>query len=175
MMQRTALAAIIALAVTPALGQQAAPQTQGAQQNAPSATAGQPPAAPQAKLRDSLQQAGFKDIRIVDETFVVHARNSDGDMTVMYLNPAAPTGAPGTTTTGPVADRARTALTRSQLQQSLEKAGFKDVTIVGAAYSVEAQTADGGRALMYVSPAVGPATTGQGGQGGSPGQPSQSK
>jgi hypothetical protein len=53
-------------------------------------------------------------------------------------------------------------MTEAQLRASLEKAGFKDVKIVDSAYVVNAQTADGGRATMYVDPSADAPVSGQG-------------
>jgi hypothetical protein len=41
----------------------------------------------QQKIRQSLEQAGFKDIRVVPETFVVRAQAPDGSRIVMLLSP----------------------------------------------------------------------------------------
>jgi hypothetical protein len=41
----------------------------------------------QQKIRQSLEQSGFKDIRVVPETFVVRARAPDGSRIVMLLSP----------------------------------------------------------------------------------------
>ena len=41
----------------------------------------------QQKIRQSLEQSGFKDIRVVPETFVVRAQAPDGSHIVMLLSP----------------------------------------------------------------------------------------
>jgi hypothetical protein len=41
----------------------------------------------QQKIRQSLEQSGFKDIRVVPESFVVRARAPDGSPIVMLLSP----------------------------------------------------------------------------------------
>jgi hypothetical protein len=41
----------------------------------------------QQKIRQSLEQSGFKDIRVVPETFVVRAQAPDGSRIVMLLSP----------------------------------------------------------------------------------------
>lgn len=41
----------------------------------------------QQKIHQSLEQAGFKDIRVVPETFVVRAQAPDGSRIVMLLSP----------------------------------------------------------------------------------------
>jgi hypothetical protein len=41
----------------------------------------------QAQLRDSLEKAGYKNIRIVDAAYVVQAVGPTGDQVVMYINP----------------------------------------------------------------------------------------
>ena len=41
----------------------------------------------QQKIRQSLEQSGFKDIRVVPETYVVRAQAPDGSRIVMLLSP----------------------------------------------------------------------------------------
>ncbi len=41
----------------------------------------------QVQLRDSLEKAGYKNIRIVDAAYVVQAVGPTGDQVVMYINP----------------------------------------------------------------------------------------
>lgn len=40
-----------------------------------------------AKLRQSLAQAGFTDVRIMPRSFLVHAKDSDGNPVMMVINP----------------------------------------------------------------------------------------
>jgi hypothetical protein len=49
----------------------------------------------QTKLRESLQKAGFEDIKIVDATYLVDARTSDGSRALMHINPASATSGSG--------------------------------------------------------------------------------
>ncbi|MBY0226903.1 MAG: hypothetical protein K2Q28_13960 [Hyphomicrobium sp.] len=68
---------------------------------------GRPAVLTPTKLRDSLEKAGFEDIRILDAAYLVHARNSDGDLIVMTINPptiAAATSAGGTSSSGSSGD-----------------------------------------------------------------------
>jgi hypothetical protein len=65
----------------------------------PSAKA-QPPASDakmmtQAKVTTSLQQAGFKDVQILDESFLVQAKTADGTPVVMMINPPSETAGSG--------------------------------------------------------------------------------
>jgi len=46
----------------------------------------------QQRIRQSLEQSGFKDIRIVPESFVVRAQAPDGSRIVMLLSPDQVTG-----------------------------------------------------------------------------------
>jgi hypothetical protein len=46
----------------------------------------------QQKIRQSLEQSGFKDIRVVPESFVVHAQAPDGSRNVMLLSPEEVSG-----------------------------------------------------------------------------------
>ncbi|MEZ5730662.1 MAG: hypothetical protein R3E48_23435 [Burkholderiaceae bacterium] len=51
-------------------------------------------------------------------------------------------------------------MTQSQLRDALQKAGFKSITILDAAYLVQAQTGDGDRVMMMINPpAVGGSNT----------------
>lgn len=47
----------------------------------------QPTAMTQDKLKQSLEKAGFTNVRVVDATYMVHARSSDGDNVIMYIDP----------------------------------------------------------------------------------------
>lgn len=44
------------------------------------------------------------------------------------------------------------AMTQDKLRKQLEQAGFKNVTVIDAAYLVQAQTQDGNQVLMTVNP-----------------------
>ncbi len=44
------------------------------------------------RIRDSLQQSGFRDVRVVPEAFVIHALAPDGSHIVMLLRPDELTG-----------------------------------------------------------------------------------
>ena len=46
---------------------------------------------PQAKLKNNLQQAGFKDVMIVDAAYVVRGKSSDGSQVQMVINPPSNT------------------------------------------------------------------------------------
>lgn len=77
------------------------------QQSAGGPNTGRPAVLTPTKLRGSLEKAGFKDIRILDAAYLVHARNSDGDLIVMTINPptiAAATSAGGTSSSGSSSD-----------------------------------------------------------------------
>lgn len=59
----------------------------------------------QDKLKQSLEKAGFTNVRVVDATYMVHAQTSDGNNVVMYINPpsvgsAATGGSSGASGTG---------------------------------------------------------------------------
>jgi hypothetical protein len=104
-MRALSLAAVVALAAAPAIAQDAVKNPQ--QKPATSAVKPQmSTVSPQTstvsreaqeKLREALQRAGFRDIRIVDATYVIHARTQDGNFVVMYVNPSD-AGADSTTT-----------------------------------------------------------------------------
>jgi mannitol-specific phosphotransferase system IIBC component len=157
-MRSVVVAAVIAMAMAPAAAQQSGTQSK----DSPSAQSGtQSHAAAQSKLRQSLEQAGFKDIKVVDAAYLVHARTGDGNLAVMYIDP--PQAASGTTGSSAAGGQSP-AMTQSKVRESLEKAGFKEVKIVDASYMVTAQTSDGGRTMMYINPpsAATPAQTSPG-------------
>jgi hypothetical protein len=97
-------AAILALSV-PAAAQQSSAQQKGSSSAQAGTQTGtqssgqqqQVKAMSQQKLRDSLQKAGFQDIKIVDAAYVVHARTSEGQMVVMYIDPPSAMRGAGTT------------------------------------------------------------------------------
>jgi len=144
-------AALLAMAALPPSAQQSGTQSPqaGAQQQS-SKQSGNKSAAEQTKVRQSLEQAGFKDVKIMDAAYMVHARTASGEMAVLYIDP--PSVASGTTGSGSAGSTK--AMTAAQLRTSLEKAGFKDVKIVDSTYLVTAQTSDGGRARMYIDPSA---------------------
>ena len=69
------------------------PTTQSQTQSGSSGTALH--AMSQAKLTESLKKAGFTDVQIVDASYMVHAKSSDGEPVVMVINPPAVTSATG--------------------------------------------------------------------------------
>lgn len=101
-MRLTLLSGVAALALiaTPVLAQsQSAPQS-GAESPAASSqssTSTFPQGAKitldtQRKLRQSLQQAGFRNIRVTAESYVIHALSPDGAPVVMVVSPDQVTG-----------------------------------------------------------------------------------
>ena len=90
--------------------QQAQAGAPGAQNGTSSAQQQARQAMSQVQLRQSLEKAGYKDIRIVDAAYVVQAVGPTGDQVVMYINPpdvaatasnaGADQGASGPSTTG---------------------------------------------------------------------------
>ncbi|MEZ5818144.1 MAG: hypothetical protein R3D44_13775 [Hyphomicrobiaceae bacterium] len=49
----------------------------------------------QSKLTDALKKAGFQDVSIVDASYMVHAKTSDGEPVVMVINPPSVSSATG--------------------------------------------------------------------------------
>jgi hypothetical protein len=73
----------------------------------------------------------------------------------MYIDPPAASGTTGSaTSSGSATNQSQQsmAMTQTKVRESLEKAGFKDVKIVDAAYLVNANTSDGSKAVMYINP-----------------------
>ncbi|MDX2205289.1 MAG: hypothetical protein NW223_21255 [Hyphomicrobiaceae bacterium] len=66
-------------------------QNQNQGQNQPAHS--QQRAMTQDKLRKSLQDAGFKSVRVVDAAYLVQAQSEDGENVLMYINPPSTSGA----------------------------------------------------------------------------------
>jgi opacity protein-like surface antigen len=79
-----ASAALLTLLATPALAQSPSPQSQSSPQA--SANSGQGLAAAQ-KIKQDLQTAGFTDVKVVAESFVVQAKSKNGDPVLMTIGP----------------------------------------------------------------------------------------
>lgn len=52
------------------------------------------------KLKKTLSDAGFQNVHILDQSFLVQAQTKDGDTVLMMLNPPGPTTASSTGTSG---------------------------------------------------------------------------
>lgn len=95
----TLLAAFQFVLITTALAQNAVPNQQQAPQNA------QNPQMIRQQVQKNLQEAGFTDIKIMPSSFLVRAKDKDGNPVMMVINPdsiTAVTAIPesGRTTTG---------------------------------------------------------------------------
>jgi len=87
------IASVILLAA-PALAQTSMPSTQSAK-SSPTANSKNGSAVTvdmQQKIRQSLEQSGFKHVRVTPESFVVRAQSPDGSHLVMMLSPDEVTG-----------------------------------------------------------------------------------
>jgi hypothetical protein len=83
--------AAAALLATPALA-----QSQSSSQAGKSATGQQgmqPHAMSQQKLRGALEQAGFKQVTVLDAAYLVQAQSPDGEQVMMLINPPSTGGA----------------------------------------------------------------------------------
>lgn len=89
-MNNTSMAASLVAALTvaaPALAQNASSQnTSKASQATQSGTSSQNLAAAQ-QIQQDLQKAGFTDVKVVAESFVVQAKSKDGNPVVMTIGP----------------------------------------------------------------------------------------
>lgn len=86
--------AIAALAASPALAQSG--QQSGSQQGGKQATSQtQASAMSQDTLRKQLQQAGFKNIQVIDAAYLVQAQTQDGNTVFMTINPPTMSGSSG--------------------------------------------------------------------------------
>ncbi len=158
-------AAAVSLLALPAAAQQS-PSTSpsGGSSGAQMGQSAQPQAATAQKVRQSLQQAGFQDISVVDAAYLVHAQTKDGNFVLMLVDP--PGGPAATTGAGGAGSQAQ-ASQQQKLKDSLQKAGFSNVMIVDAAYLVHAKTADGSVVRMTIDPPSMTTGMGAGSQGGS--------
>jgi opacity protein-like surface antigen len=77
-------AAVLALLATPIFAQSSNSQVQSNPQS--TANSSQNIAAAQ-KIKQDLQAAGFSDVKVVAESFVVQARSKDGDPVLMTIGP----------------------------------------------------------------------------------------
>lgn len=87
--------AVAVLAASPALAQSG--QQSGSQQNNKQATSQttsqtQTSAMSQDALRKQLQQAGFKNIQVIDAAYLVQAQTQDGNTVFMTINPPPMSG-----------------------------------------------------------------------------------
>lgn len=80
-----ALCAAASVVAIPAFAQTTAPATEPAMQN--HAHGAQTGVNPRQQLMHDLQKAGFTNIRIQPEAFVVHATNSQGEPVLMQITP----------------------------------------------------------------------------------------
>ncbi|NYZ11435.1 hypothetical protein HL658_02650 [Azospirillum sp. RWY-5-1] len=86
--------AIAALATGPALAQSG--QSGGSQSGNKQATSQNHAAAmSQDTLRKQLQQAGFKNIQVIDAAYLVQAQTQDGNTVFMTINPPSMSGSSG--------------------------------------------------------------------------------
>ena len=80
--------AALGLLATPVLAQ-SSDQQQGQSGKSPQQQDAQVHAMSQQKLQKSLQQAGFKNITVVDATYLVSAQSPNGDRVMMLIDPPA--------------------------------------------------------------------------------------
>ncbi len=93
--------ALVAQAQAPTTGG-SAPSSSGASGTSSGTSSGpghsgqaRPTAMTQDKLRQTLQQAGFQNVQILDASYLVQAKTKDGDPVVMIVNPPAMSGMAG--------------------------------------------------------------------------------
>ena len=79
--------AVLAFVVSPAIAQSPSPQSHS--MTTPQNQSGEPGsnAATAQKIRQDLQSAGFTDVKVVAESFVVQAKSKDGDPVLMTIGP----------------------------------------------------------------------------------------
>ena len=79
--------AVLAVLVSPAIAQSPSPQSHS--MTTPQNQSGEPGsnAATAQKIRQDLQSAGFTDVKVVAESFVVQAKSKDGDPVLMTIGP----------------------------------------------------------------------------------------
>ena len=79
-------AAMLVLFASPALAQSPTQQTQPTPQTNENSSPNQNLAAAQ-KIKQDLQSAGFTNVKVVAESFVVQAKSRDGDPVLMTIGP----------------------------------------------------------------------------------------
>ena len=79
-------AAMLALFVSPAFAQSPSSQSSPSVQTTPNSNSTQTLAASQ-KIKQDLKNAGFTDVKVVAEFFVVQAKSKDGDPVLMTIGP----------------------------------------------------------------------------------------
>lgn len=77
---------MLALIAAPAFAQSPTSPSQSAGQSSTTSTSTQSLAASQ-KIKQDLQSAGFTDIKVVAQSFVVQAKSKDGDPVLMTIGP----------------------------------------------------------------------------------------
>lgn len=82
----TSAVAAIALSQA-ALAQSPKPNSQATQPSTANATQNPNPAATQQQIQSDLKNAGFTDVKVVAESFVVQAKTKDGNPVVMTIGP----------------------------------------------------------------------------------------
>lgn len=99
----------------------------------------------QARVKNNLEQAGFTNVQIMPSSFLVRAKDKEGNPVMMVINPDSVTaitevsgdnhpGAPAHVTTGAAATNDRLNLTSAQRQeiwQSVSKQAAKETTPAG--------------------------------------------
>lgn len=71
----------------PAAAQTGTPSSPSVSTSKPSGTADPNSAAMQQKMTSDLKQAGFTDIKVMPESFLIRATNKDGHPVMMIINP----------------------------------------------------------------------------------------
>jgi hypothetical protein len=79
-------AAMLALFAAPAFAQSPTSSSPSGAQSSTTSTSTQNTAASQ-KIKQDLQEAGFTDIKVVAQSFVVQAKSKDGDPVLMTIGP----------------------------------------------------------------------------------------
>jgi uncharacterized protein Smg (DUF494 family) len=184
-------AVALAMSVSPAVLAQA--QKSGQQGSAQKAQQGgqQASAKSQQQVQDTLKQAGFQDVRILDAAYIVNAKTKDGEQVTMFIDPPMTAGSSGqggqsgsqSGTSGQQAasgsqqggsgqagaaqqgSQQVSLMSRQQLRDSLTQAGFQNIQIVDATYLAEAKTKNGDDVVMMIDPAMASGSTGSGGGG----------
>ncbi|WP_407179755.1 hypothetical protein [Bradyrhizobium sp. STM 3562] len=82
-MKIVTLAAILALLSSSAFAQSSSTSST----QSPQASTGSSQTVAAQKIKQDLQNAGFKDVKVVAESFVVQAKSRDGDPVVMTIGP----------------------------------------------------------------------------------------
>ena len=165
-------AVAMALSVSPV----AFAQTQqggGQQTGKPQTSAQQTTTRSYKDVENSLKQAGIQDVQVLNASYLVSAVTKQGEQVTFVVDPAATTGASGSSggnqggSSGQQqgGNQQASLAGQKQVRDSLTKAGFQSVQILDATYLARGKTQNGDQITMMIDPSamIGSSEAGSGG------------